>query len=66
VWCQEEPKNQGCWDFSKMRITALIDKRWQLSYAGRDPSAAPAVGSAKLHAIEQQKIINKALGIVED
>jgi len=66
VWCQEEPKNQGAWDFSKLRIPALIDQRWQLSYAGRSPSSAPAVGSAKLHAQEQQQIINTALDIPED
>jgi len=63
IWCQEEPKNQGAWDFSKTRIPALINKRWQLGYAGREPSSAPAVGSAKLHAKEQMEIINKALGI---
>ncbi|MBT8120071.1 MAG: 2-oxoglutarate dehydrogenase E1 component [Gammaproteobacteria bacterium] len=66
VWCQEEPKNQGAWDFCKVRIPALIDQRWQLAYAGRQPSSAPAVGSAKLHAQEQQQIINTALDISED
>ncbi len=66
VWCQEEPKNQGAWDFCKVRIPALIDKRWQLAYTGRQPSSAPAVGSAKLHAQEQQQIINTALDIPED
>ncbi|HEB81560.1 MAG TPA: 2-oxoglutarate dehydrogenase E1 component [Gammaproteobacteria bacterium] len=63
VWCQEEPKNQGAWDFSKLRIPAFIDPRWQLSYIGREPSAAPAVGSAKLHARQQQAIIDQALNI---
>ncbi|MFV2003842.1 MAG: 2-oxoglutarate dehydrogenase E1 component [Gammaproteobacteria bacterium] len=66
IWCQEEPKNQGGWDFCKLRIPALVDKRWQLGYAGREPSAAPAVGSAKLHAKEQSKVINTALDITEE
>ena len=65
MWCQEEPKNQGAWDFSKLRIPAFINERWQLGYAGREPSSAPAVGSAKLHAKEQQEIINAALGLNE-
>ena len=65
VWCQEEPKNQGAWDFSKVRIPAFINKRWELGYAGRDPSSAPACGSSKLHAKEQQEIINKALGLTK-
>jgi len=61
IWCQEEPKNQGAWDFSKLRIPAFINERWQLGYAGREPSSAPAVGSSKLHAKQQQEVINKAL-----
>jgi 2-oxoglutarate dehydrogenase E1 component len=65
IWCQEEPKNQGAWDFSKLRIPAILNDRWQLGYAGREPSSAPAVGSAKLHAKQQQEIINTALGITE-
>ncbi len=63
IWCQEEPKNQGGWDFSKLRIPAFLNERWQLGYAGRQPSSAPAVGSAKLHAKEQQEIIYAALAL---
>jgi 2-oxoglutarate dehydrogenase E1 component len=66
IWCQEEPKNQGGWDFCKLRIPAMIDQRWQLGYIGRQPSSAPAVGSVKLHAKEQQAIINQALNIPEE
>jgi len=66
IWCQEEPKNQGSWDFIKLRIPAFINARWQLGYAGREPSSVPAVGSAKLHALEQQKLINTALNISEE
>ncbi|NOR43214.1 MAG: 2-oxoglutarate dehydrogenase E1 component [Gammaproteobacteria bacterium] len=65
IWCQEEPKNQGAWDFSKLRIPAFLNPRWQLGYVGREPSSAPAVGSARLHAIQQQTIINNALDIKE-
>lgn len=61
VWCQDEPKNQGGWDFCKVRLAAMLNKRWQLSYIGREPSSAPAVGSAKLHAIEQKKIIESCI-----
>lgn len=66
VWCQEEPKNQGGWDFCKHRIPAMINQRWQLSYIGRQPSSAPAVGSAKLHAVQQQAVINEALNVPEN
>ncbi len=63
VWCQEEPKNQGGWDFCKLRLPAFIDERWQLGYIGREPSAAPAVGSARLHSLEQDAIVRRALDI---
>ncbi len=66
VWCQEEPKNQGGWDFCKLRIPAFIHPRWQLSYIGREPSSAPAVGSARLHSKQQHELINRALNINEN
>lgn len=65
LWCQEEPKNQGAWDFSKLRIPAFLNKRWQLGYVGREPASAPAVGSARLHASEQKRIVNEALCLTE-
>ena len=61
IWCQEEPKNQGGWDFCILRLMALLNKRWVIDYIGREPSSAPAVGSAKLHAIEQKKIIDECI-----
>lgn len=60
IWCQEEPKNQGAWDFCKPRFAAMLDKRWQVTYVGRQPSSAPAVGSAKLHAQQQADILERA------
>ncbi len=65
TWCQEEPKNQGGWDFCKLRIPAFINPRWQLSYVGRPPSSVPAVGSARLHSKQQHELINQALNIQE-
>jgi len=66
IWCQEEPKNQGGWDFCKLRIPAFIHSRWQLSYIGREPSSVPAVGSARLHSKQQHELINQALNIKEN
>ena len=60
VWVQEEPKNQGAWDFVKPRIPAMLDKDWELYYIGRESSSAPAVGSAKLHGIEQHDLVKRA------
>ena len=61
VWVQEEPKNQGAWDFVKPRIPAMLDKEWNLHYVGRESSSAPAVGSAKLHTVQQNDLINRAI-----
>jgi len=63
VWCQEEPKNQGGWDFCKVRVPAYLNSRWQLSYVGRPPSSVPAVGSARLHSKQQHELVNQALKI---
>jgi 2-oxoglutarate dehydrogenase E1 component len=66
VWVQEEPKNQGAWDFVKPRIPAMLDKAWQLYYVGRESSSAPAVGSAKLHGIQQRELIDGAINFNRD
>ena len=67
VWCQEEPKNQGAWDFIKPRFARLFEgkKAPDIIYAGRAPSAAPATGSAVMHAKQQIELVEKALGIFE-
>jgi 2-oxoglutarate dehydrogenase E1 component len=61
VWVQEEPKNQGAWDFVKPRIPAMLNRPWNLSYVGRESSSAPAVGSAKLHAVQQRDLVDRAI-----
>ncbi len=61
IWCQEEPKNQGAWDFAKPRLPAMLEKEWYLHYVGRQSSSAPAAGSAKLHAIQQNELVERAV-----
>jgi len=65
IWCQEEPRNQGAWFASRHRIERCLKKNMTLSYAGREPSAAAAVGYASLHAKEQAQLVNQALGLTE-
>ncbi len=66
IWCQEEPKNQGAWDYFEPRFAAKLDHPCMVEYVGRDPSAAPAVGSAKVHAQQQKKILRDALGLPKE
>ncbi|HQT67773.1 MAG: 2-oxoglutarate dehydrogenase E1 component [Rhodospirillales bacterium 20-60-12] len=65
IWCQEEPENNGAWNFVDRRIEAVLDclnmaaKRPR--YVGRKPAASPATGLAKTHAAEQAALVNDAL-----
>ncbi len=61
VWCQEEPQNQGVWFSSQHNIKDCLNEDQILLYAGRGFAAAPAVGSAQLHAKEQTALIEQAL-----
>ncbi len=55
IWLQEEPENMGYWSFVQR---AYQDK--DLTLISRKASASPATGYAKVHAQEQEEIINKA------
>jgi len=61
VWCQEEPQNQGAWYCSQHHFRATIPKGTYLTYAGRNASAAPAVGYMSVHVKEQQALVTQAL-----
>ena len=65
VWTQEEPRNQGAWFSSRHRIERCLKKSQAISYAGREPSASPAVGYANAHAREQALLVEQALGLAE-
>jgi len=64
VWCQEEPKNQGAWYQIYHHLTQCVTREQKLGYAGRDPSASPAVGYAKVHHEQQRRLVADALGTV--
>lgn len=54
-WLQEEPENMGYWSFVQRAY-----KEKNLTLISRKSSASPATGYAKVHAQEQEEIINKA------
>ncbi|QPQ56284.1 2-oxoglutarate dehydrogenase E1 component [Allosphingosinicella flava] len=66
VWAQEEPKNNGYWNFVRDYVEqCLVDagaKPQRPAYAGRAAAASPATGLAKRHAAEQAALIAEALG----
>ena len=67
VWCQEEPQNMGAWNFIMPRLRDQLDAAGfadrKLQYAGRKPSASPALGSKSLSDIEQKNLVERAFTI---
>lgn len=67
VWCQEEPRNMGSWDFVDGRLEGVMaelgTKHKRPLYAGRPEAASPATGSMSRHVEEQKKLIKDALDL---
>jgi 2-oxoglutarate dehydrogenase E1 component len=63
VWCQEEPKNQGCWYQISYYLRKMLNPKQTLEYVGREGSPSPAVGYYKLHVKQQKQIVSDALSV---
>jgi 2-oxoglutarate dehydrogenase E1 component len=61
IWCQEEPKNQGAWYQSNHHFTNNLPPHIKVTYAGREASAAPAVGNFHVHIEQQKAVVQSAL-----
>ena len=62
-WVQEEPANQGAWPNFGLTLPELLpDKLTGLKRISRRAMSAPSSGSSKVHAVEQQEIIDEAFG----
>ena len=55
-WIQEEPVNMGAWKYISQNIGI------PMYHTARPASGSPATGSGKLHKIQQELIVTKALG----
>jgi 2-oxoglutarate decarboxylase len=62
VWLQEEPENMGAWNFVHSRLHRLVRDSFRLRHVSRAESASPASGSAALHRLEQEDLLNRAIG----
>ncbi|MFC6014751.1 multifunctional oxoglutarate decarboxylase/oxoglutarate dehydrogenase thiamine pyrophosphate-binding subunit/dihydrolipoyllysine-residue succinyltransferase subunit [Plantactinospora solaniradicis] len=60
AWVQEEPANQGAWSFVALNLLEHLEGV-RLRRISRPAAAAPAVGSAKMHDVEQAALIEAAL-----
>ncbi|CAM2798889.1 multifunctional oxoglutarate decarboxylase/oxoglutarate dehydrogenase thiamine pyrophosphate-binding subunit/dihydrolipoyllysine-residue succinyltransferase subunit [Prescottella defluvii] len=60
-WVQEEPANQGAWPFLGLALPELLpEKLAGIKRVSRRAMSAPSSGSSKVHAVEQQEIIDAA------
>lgn len=60
VWVQEEPENMGAWRFVQPYLRNVIDGK--VNYTGRRAAASPASGHFTIHRMEQEKILDEAVG----
>jgi 2-oxoglutarate decarboxylase len=60
AWVQEEPANQGAWSFIALNLLEHLEGV-RLRRISRPAAAAPAVGSTKLHDVEQAALVEAAL-----
>ena len=67
VWCQEEPRNMGPWNFVADFIREVAAeagvKNTRPRYAGRASAGSPATGQAKRHHAEQAALVDDALTV---
>src|SRR4051794_37224306 len=62
-WVQEEPANQGAWPTFGLTMPELLpDKLTGIKRISRRAMSAPSSGSSKVHAVEQQEILDEAFG----
>ncbi|WP_066468786.1 multifunctional oxoglutarate decarboxylase/oxoglutarate dehydrogenase thiamine pyrophosphate-binding subunit/dihydrolipoyllysine-residue succinyltransferase subunit [Skermania piniformis] len=60
-WVQEEPANQGAWPMFGLALPELLPEKLSgIKRISRRPMSAPSSGSSKVHAVEQQEIIDEA------
>src|ERR1700681_154744 len=63
VWVQEEPKNMGARAHVRRRLVErLPNGMTDIDYVGRPYRASPSEGYPGAHAVEQDRIVRKALG----
>ena len=61
LWVQEEPANQGPWPRFGLELPEMCPRLAGIKRISRRAMSAPSSGSSKVHAVEQQEIIDEAL-----
>ncbi|XP_062319357.1 2-oxoglutarate dehydrogenase-like, mitochondrial [Osmerus eperlanus] len=63
VWCQEEHKNMGYYDYVQPRFLTVVSNKKPIWYVGRDPAAAPATGNKLTHLNELKRFMDTAFNL---
>nr|KAF6277427.1 oxoglutarate dehydrogenase L [Myotis myotis] len=63
VWCQEEHKNMGYYDYINPRFMTILKRTRPIWYVGRDPAAAPATGNRNAHLVSLKKFLDTAFNL---
>uniref|UniRef100_A0AAX7SQL7 2-oxoglutarate dehydrogenase-like, mitochondrial n=1 Tax=Astatotilapia calliptera TaxID=8154 RepID=A0AAX7SQL7_ASTCA len=63
IWCQEEHKNMGYYDYVRPRFLTVVANKKPIWYVGRDPAAAPATGNKSTHLNELRKFMDTAFNM---
>ena len=61
VWLQEEPENMGAWNEVKGRLYETHERTHRIRRVSRPESGSPAGGTARVHAQEQQELLDAAV-----
>jgi len=61
VWVQEEPANQGCWQFIALNLPEHLPAGARLRRVARPASASPAAGAQSVHEAEQHALLESAI-----
>jgi 2-oxoglutarate dehydrogenase complex dehydrogenase (E1) component-like enzyme len=59
-WVQEEPENMGAYAFVHVRLHSALPRGIAFSHVARPESASPAGGSATVHELEQEDLLERA------
>ncbi|GAA1475554.1 multifunctional oxoglutarate decarboxylase/oxoglutarate dehydrogenase thiamine pyrophosphate-binding subunit/dihydrolipoyllysine-residue succinyltransferase subunit [Corynebacterium felinum] len=59
-FCQDEPANQGPWPFFNEHLPNLIPGMPPMKRVSRRAQASTATGLSKVHAVEQEALLNEA------
>ncbi len=60
AWAQEEPKNQGSWNFALPYLLDIANGK-DIAYVGRIDRSSPAEGDGDTYKVEQARVIEEAL-----